>query len=170
MNKIYLCGPITGCEDKADHNFSAAMAYLQSQEWSVVNPMAVTNMLPRCDMNRKEYMNLGLTLLGMCQAIAIMPECNGHTGCDMEIAYAKANDYATVTLTQDNIKEGYNILSARAYGKNPRPFSVVMSYDGSCMHADYRDGSGHESYPASSALEFDKAVKAIIQAASSEEN
>lgn len=112
--KIYLCGPITGCND-AEERFRAAEAFLtEARNMDVYSPMAVTSALPKKNMSRKDFMDLGLHLLSMCDAIAVMPGCEGHTGCDLELAYARACGYPIKHLTENAIREGMELCKRKA--------------------------------------------------------
>lgn len=102
--KVYLAGPITG-HPNFMAEFDIAHAYLESQGYIVFNPARTTAALPTANMTRRNFMDLGITVLGMCNAIALMPGWESASGCQLEKAYAEANRMQVIELTEDQLKQ-----------------------------------------------------------------
>ena len=107
--KVYLAGPITGCPDFMT-NFDQAHAYLECQNFQVFNPARVTATLPSSHMERQNFIDLGLVLLGMCNIIALIPGYEESTGCCAEKAYAIANRMGVIELTPEQLEIGRKLL------------------------------------------------------------
>ena len=108
-DKVYLAGPITGYPDFMSR-FKDAHAYLESQKFKVFNPAFVTACLPSTHMERQDFIDLGIVLLGMCDAIALMPGYEESTGCCAEKAYAVANRMRVIELLPEHLELGHKLL------------------------------------------------------------
>lgn len=170
MNKkIYLIGPVTDTKD-ADIRFQAAAMCLNQKGMDAYNPVAVNRALPKQSLSRKDHMNMGIFLMSMCECVAVIPGYERHTGCEMELAYAKANNYPVQYLSEDDIRTGMKLILNSAAGTDPKPFSLLLTYTDKRLSADYRDGSGTESYAAKDRAELEKAVLEVLRTASSPED
>ena len=109
QNLIYIIGPVTGNIGFVEQ-FAAAQAYLESRGWHVFNPTKITAAMPSTFMTRKNFMDMGVFLAGISNAVALIPGYETHTGCLMEKAYAETNHYEIIELTQDNLSLGAQIL------------------------------------------------------------
>lgn len=114
-SRVYLAGPITGVPDFMER-FGGAKAYLESKGKHVFSPAHVTERLPKAYMTRKDFMDLGIFLLSMCEEIAVMPGYESHSGCQLEIAYAEANRYPFIWLSEGHIKQGIRMLPEQKGG------------------------------------------------------
>lgn len=97
--KVYVAGPITGYPDFMER-FDTATEYLKAQGYQVFNPARITEHMPASHMTRQNFMDLGLCVLGMCNAIALMPDWQKSTGACMERAYAAANRMKFIELPE----------------------------------------------------------------------
>ena len=88
--KIYISGAITGTDDYMDR-FADAEEKLKKEGHSVINPAAVNSMLP-ADTTYKEYMEMSLTMLDMCDVIYLLKGWEKSCGANREYGYALATD------------------------------------------------------------------------------
>lgn len=109
-SRVYLAGPITGVPDFMTR-FSAAKAYLETKNRHVFSPAHVSSVLPNKCMTRKNFMTMGIFLLSMCEEIAMLPGWQTSDGCQMEMAYAQANNYPVIELSEGHIQDGLRILT-----------------------------------------------------------
>ena len=90
--KVYISGPITGHDDYMER-FEATEQYIKNKfgdNIEVVNPAKVNSMLPK--MTWKQYMDICLTILPMCDYIYMMEGWEHSTGACIEYGYALASD------------------------------------------------------------------------------
>ena len=90
--KGYIRGPITGHDDYMER-FEATEQYIKNKfgdNIEVVNPAKVNSMLPK--MTWKQYMDICLTILPMCDYIYMMEGWEHSTGACIEYGYALASD------------------------------------------------------------------------------
>jgi hypothetical protein len=85
--KIYISGAITGTLDYMER-FSIAEERLKSQGYTVINPAKVNAQLPE-DTTWKQYMDISILMLGMCDGIYMLNGWELSKGAKMEFAYAK---------------------------------------------------------------------------------
>ncbi len=90
MSKIYISGPITGIQDYMK-NFDKAEKELKSVGYSVVNPAKILSQMPE-DTKYKEYMDMSIMLLSMCDGIYMLKGWEKSTGANREYGYALATD------------------------------------------------------------------------------
>ena len=89
--KVYISGPITGHDDYMER-FEATEQYIKNKfgdNIEVVNPAKVNSMLPK--MTWKQYMDICLTILPMCDYIYMMEGWEHSTGACIEYGYALAS-------------------------------------------------------------------------------
>lgn len=116
--RTYLIGPITGNPNFMDQ-FTAAELYLTSRGCHVFNPARMTAAMPKAFMTRQDFMDLGLCTERMCEQVALLPGHETHTGCQMELAYAQANGYKIIELTEGHLNDGRRLL--------PQPQSTITA-------------------------------------------
>ena len=87
---IYISGKITGTTDYMER-FSKAQAELEEKGYSVINPAAVNSMLPK-NTTWKQYMDMSMTMLGMCDGIYMLKGWEKSCGANRELGYAMAKD------------------------------------------------------------------------------
>ena len=84
---LYISGKITGTTDYMER-FSKAQAELEEKGYSVINPAAVNSMLPK-NTTWKQYMDMSMTMLGMCDGIYMLDGWETSKGASMEFEMAK---------------------------------------------------------------------------------
>lgn len=87
--KIYISGPITGTVDYMER-FARAEEKLAREGNVVINPAKVNAGLPKTTTH-KEYMEMAICMLSMCDAIFLMDGWANSAGCNEEVAYALRN-------------------------------------------------------------------------------
>ena len=88
--KIYISGAITGTEDYLER-FGAAEEELKKAGCSVINPAKINSLLP-ADTTYKQYMDMSLTMLGMCNHIYMLKGWEKSPGANREYGYALAKE------------------------------------------------------------------------------
>ena len=94
--KVYISGPITGHDDYMER-FEEAEQEIRNKfgdNIEVVNPAKVNSMLPK--MTWKQYMDICLTILPMCDYIYMMEGWEHSTGACIEYGYALASDISII--------------------------------------------------------------------------
>lgn len=86
--KIYISGKITGTHDYLER-FKAAEDTLKNDGWQVINPAALGDLLPKAT-TYKQYLDYGIQLLGMCDAIYMLQGWEDSEGAKVEHQYAEA--------------------------------------------------------------------------------
>ena len=86
--KIYISGAITGTEDYLER-FEAAEKKLTEAGYSVINPAKINSFLP-VDTTHKQYMDMSLTMLSMCNHIYMLKGWEESPGANQEYGYALA--------------------------------------------------------------------------------
>lgn len=99
----YLAGPISGRPNFMEE-FQEAKGWLEQRGEYVCSPAHMTSLLPNAQMERKHFMQLGIALLSICGKIAVMPGWEKSRGCQMEVAYAKANGMEIAYLSEIGFK------------------------------------------------------------------
>lgn len=112
-HKTYIAGPVTAIPN-ARETFEQAYAYLASKGRQVFSISRVTSVLPEQFMTRKNFMDLGIALLSMCDEIAMLPNWKTHRGCEMEYSYARAIGLDVTELTPGQLLEGAKIINKKA--------------------------------------------------------
>ena len=87
MKKLYISGKITGTTDYMER-FEKAQAELEAKGYSVINPAAVNAMLPQ-NTTWEQYMDMSMTMLGMCDGIYMLDGWEKSNGSSMEFERAK---------------------------------------------------------------------------------
>lgn len=82
MMKVYISGPITGTDDYMER-FAKAEEYLQSVGFTVINPAKVNSNLP-ADTTWKQYMEMSIVMLKMCDAIYMLDGWKNSCGANIE--------------------------------------------------------------------------------------
>lgn len=106
----YLAGPVTGRPDFMEH-FAAGQAFLEAHGHHVINPAAITAVMPKAYMTRGQFMQMGIAELMCAGRIALLPGWEGHSGCRMEQAIAAANLMPVQYLTEEDMAEGLLIMA-----------------------------------------------------------
>lgn len=88
--KIYISGKITGTDDYMER-FAKAQKKLEEQGFSVINPAAVNSMLPK-NTTWKQYMDMSILMLDMCDSIYMLKGWEKSCGANRELGYAMAKD------------------------------------------------------------------------------
>ena len=94
--KVYISGPITG-HDYYMERFEEAEQEIRNKfgdNIEVVNPAKISSVLP-C-MKWKQYMDICLTILPMCDYIYMMEGWEHSTGACIEYGYALASDISII--------------------------------------------------------------------------
>lgn len=86
--KIYISGPVTGTEDYMER-FETAEKELTKDGYSVINPAKINSFLPP-DTTYKQYMDMSLTMLNMCNHIYMLKDWEKSPGANREYGYALA--------------------------------------------------------------------------------
>lgn len=89
MARVYISGPITGISNYRD-NFRDAEKYLSDNGFDVINPVAVSDVLP--NMEYEELMTLDLALIDMSDVICMTNGWKDSLGCNREYGYAIAKN------------------------------------------------------------------------------
>lgn len=86
--KIYLSGKISGTRDFRER-FQKAGDNLKKDGWDVINPVAIGDLLPP-STTYKQFLELDLKLLSMCDAIYLIPGWETSEGAKTERQFAEA--------------------------------------------------------------------------------
>lgn len=92
--KIYISGPITGTNDYMER-FKAAEDTLKQYGHEVVNPAAALAGLP-ASTTHKEYMDISIALLKLCDTILMLDNWRYSKGSCIELDYAIRNGITVV--------------------------------------------------------------------------
>jgi hypothetical protein len=92
MIKVYISGKITGTIDYL-HRFERAEKVLSN--YIVINPAKVNAQLP-IETTWKEYMQMSMTMLKMCNAIYMLKGWEDSEGARLEYNYAVENNYKII--------------------------------------------------------------------------
>ena len=87
--KIYISGKITGTTDYIKRFERAEKAI---SNYIVVNPAKVNAQLP-IETTWKEYMQMSMTMLKMCDAIYMLKGWKDSKGAKLEYEFAKSKNY-----------------------------------------------------------------------------
>lgn len=85
--RIYLSGPITGTQDYVERFLEAEQKFQKVPRLQVVNPAAVSSMLPS-DYSHSEYMKVMLKILETCDFMYQLEGWEGSNGCMQEFEAA----------------------------------------------------------------------------------
>ena len=121
--KVYLCGCTTG--KNAVQQFNAATAYLKTEGMIVCNPVAVTQALPKEGLSQSDHINIGIVLMNICKNVVVLPGYEGRARCEMEISFAKANEYPIEYLSEEQIRLGMKLFLNSAFGVYPQNLLVM---------------------------------------------
>lgn len=88
--KVYISGAITGTTDYMER-FAKAEECLKEQGYTVINPAKVNANLPE-DTTHKQYMDMSLTMLDMCDGIYMLRDWKMSDGAKEEFKYARRNN------------------------------------------------------------------------------
>lgn len=93
MKKVYLSGPITG-EANYKEKFENCAIRLREvlgydSDAEIINPAQLGDIIPS-DAKHKDIMEICFKVLGMCDAIVMLPGWEGSRGANQEYGFAKA--------------------------------------------------------------------------------
>ena len=94
---VYISGAITGTTDY-EERFKAAEPQLREEGYDVMNPAAISALLPK-GMPWSAYMEVMLPLLKYCDAIYLLKGWHQSSGARIELEYA-------IKLGLDVMEEG----------------------------------------------------------------
>lgn len=86
--KIYISGKISGTRDFRNR-FQKAEDHLKKDGWDVINPVAIGDLLPP-STTYKQFMEIDLKLLTMCDAVYMIPGWEESEGAKTEKQLAEA--------------------------------------------------------------------------------
>lgn len=86
--KIYISGKISGTKDFRER-FQKAEENLKKDGWDTINPVAIGDLLP-ASTTYKQFMEIDLKLLTMCEAIYLIPGWETSEGAKTERQLAEA--------------------------------------------------------------------------------
>ena len=94
MGKIYIAGKITGTTDYLER-FAKAEDWLNEHGYkgSVINPAKISDGLPQETTTYKDYIQIGLSMLGTCDAIFMLKGWEESLGASLELQYAMTLGY-----------------------------------------------------------------------------
>ena len=87
--RVYISGGITGVENYRE-KFNKAQEELEKDGHDVFNPALYADAFPK--LTYDEYMQLGLQVLDMCDAIYMLKGWQKSCGANREYGYALATD------------------------------------------------------------------------------
>lgn len=88
--RIYLSGPITGTDDFRERFEQAVDRLRKEGHTDIVNPGELSRYFPGASW--EEYMQADTFVLGMCDALVLLPGWTESKGCQREYGYALASD------------------------------------------------------------------------------
>ena len=94
MIKIYISGKITGTTDYIQR-FERAEKALSNSNYIVINPAKVNAQLP-IETTLKEYIQMSMTMLKMCNSIYMLKGWEDSKGARLEYNYAVENNYKII--------------------------------------------------------------------------
>lgn len=109
--RIYISGGITGVNDYMER-FRKAEINLDCMGYTVFNPAKINNILPE-DTLWDEYMQMSITMLGMCDAIYMLKDWQNSRGANQEYGYALGKGMKIVFEGMDE-EEITNALNERS--------------------------------------------------------
>ena len=88
--KVYISGATAGTEDYLER-FEEAEKKLTEAGYSVINPAKINSFLP-VDTTHRQYMDMSLTMLNMCNHIYMLKGWEESLGANQEYGYALAKE------------------------------------------------------------------------------
>lgn len=94
MGKIYIAGKITGTTDYLER-FARAEKWLNENGYQgmVINPAKISDGLPPETTTYKDYIHIGLSMLGTCDSIFMLKGWEESLGASLELQYATTLGY-----------------------------------------------------------------------------
>ena len=87
---IYISGKVSGTDDYMER-FAKAEKELTERGFSVINPVKMDDVLPKC-CSYEDFMKIDLALLEMCEGIYMLKGWEKSCGANREYGYALASD------------------------------------------------------------------------------
>lgn len=88
-SRVYISGPITGCEDY-EKKFRKAEEDLTNKGYEVVNPAYLSKVMPNA--THVQYMRICIPLMDECNAIYLLEGWDLSHGASIEYGYALGRD------------------------------------------------------------------------------
>ena len=100
----YLSGPVTGNPDYK-RQFAWAAKHLERLGWDIINPAALSQVVPIEELSYDTIMEIDMLLLSKADYLIQFPGWEGSIGCNRELGYALATGKIVVSL-EHLLKEG----------------------------------------------------------------
>lgn len=107
IGRIYISGPVTGCEDYK-RRFNAAEKFIEQELGAAaVNPVDVLLPLSESkeDFTPEEFMHICYSLMDLCDAILMLPGWEASKGACIEYGYALGKDMIAIFASREDIGE-----------------------------------------------------------------
>lgn len=100
--RVYISGCITGNPNYMDQ-FATAQADLEAAGYEVINPAAVSALLPK-SLEYSQYMKIDLCLLDMADAVLPLSDWYKSPGARLEWKYAESQDIPYIVRTNNGFE------------------------------------------------------------------
>ena len=100
MKRIYISGGITGV-DNYEELFKQKQIEIEKQGYEVINPALLGGIMPK-SATWKEYMNICIPLLKMCDSIHMLENWEKSKGATEELRFATDNGIKQVFFKADS--------------------------------------------------------------------
>lgn len=93
MRKAYISGKITG-DDGWQEKFRAAQRALEADGWTVLSPLLLRDVA----LDYQDYLAIDYAMIGVCDAVAFLPDWEQSPGARAEFAVASAGRKQVIYL------------------------------------------------------------------------